>query len=830
MTEQHTPPVEAGDFTTTHWSVVLSSGDGSESVARQASPRMKRSIRMFPCLALATLAALQARGASFEVGPGQTYTNLAGVPWATLAPGDQVNIHYQPGGYHEVIQLSNSGASGAPILLSGIPDPVTGALPVLDGDRAFSAVSVPWRDVTDSTLGVLVVSRAANTPLGYLPSWIVIQNLHVQNADPGLWLTQSDGPTNSFAGSAAGIYVEYGQHITVTGCEISGCANGFFCGCADNSPFELSAEILVERCWIHDNGYPGEFSAGSINTEAQGLTLQYNLIGPLRPGADGDHITARSSGTVIRYNEIIVAPNGGAAFWIQQTRNAVGILDADPAYGQTYVYGNVFYNPPQSASTGLFYYDSLYVNGPPRNGTLYFYNNTVVNHADQSARYGVGLFALPTLADEAQWGMHDTVDCRNNIFAALPATPGANPSLITLLSSDDSNLVLGTNWFSPGFQWISLPWLSTNFFGTLTGSNATLVGPQLDPGFTDVGATNFVPRSGSPAIDAAGPQAQTVAAGTNAVFFTYAYPTGSAIRVINGLAADLGAFEGVSTNTAGQLHSLTVNHGLGGGAFGAAVVVPLLANPPPAGQVFANWSGFAVDNGTNLGTTLTMPATDVAVTAVYTNAPPPIYYTLTVSNGFGSGAYVAGSFVTISVGNLPSGTAFAGWSGFPVFSPYSPSTELAMPASNLTVTATFTNVPAALLFPLTVVNGSGGGSYVAGATITITAVTPGPGQAFAGWTGYGVADDSALSTTLVMPSAPVTVAATYVSTRPLPSALPRPVTSHPHLWITTNDVPRLRQWAIGSNPIYQQGFLPLLQKCLTDYETQFFPGGAANAS
>jgi hypothetical protein len=36
--------------------------------------------------------------ASYEVGPGQTFTNLAGVPWTSLAPGDTVNIHYQSGG------------------------------------------------------------------------------------------------------------------------------------------------------------------------------------------------------------------------------------------------------------------------------------------------------------------------------------------------------------------------------------------------------------------------------------------------------------------------------------------------------------------------------------------------------------------------------------------------------------------------------------------------------------------------------------------------------------------------------------------------------------
>lgn len=40
---------------------------------------------------------------TFEVGPGLTYTNLGSVPWMSLNPGDTVNIHYKPGGYHEII-------------------------------------------------------------------------------------------------------------------------------------------------------------------------------------------------------------------------------------------------------------------------------------------------------------------------------------------------------------------------------------------------------------------------------------------------------------------------------------------------------------------------------------------------------------------------------------------------------------------------------------------------------------------------------------------------------------------------------------------------------
>jgi hypothetical protein len=64
-------------------------------------------------------------------------------------------------------------------------------------------------------------------------------------------------------------------------------------------------------------------------------------------------------------------------------------------------------------------------------------------------------------------------------------------------------------------------------------------------------------------------------------------------------------------------------------------------------------------------------------------------------------------------------------------------------------------------YALTVVNGSGSGSYTAGATVTISAATPPAGQVFDRWTGVTVANALAVQTTLSMPSAATTVTATF---------------------------------------------------------------------
>jgi hypothetical protein len=210
--------------------------------------------------------------------------------------------------------------------------------------------------------------------------------------------------------------------------------------------------------------------------------------------------------------------------------------------------------------------------------------------------------------------------------------------------------------------------------------------------------------------------------------------------------------------------------------------------------------------------------------------PPAITkYTLTVVKGTGSGTFAAGASVTISANPAPAGQVFKSWTGATFANPVAPTTTLVMPATNLTVTATYTSAPPPVTqYTLTVVNGSGSGTFSAGTTATISANTPPTGQVFKGWLGATVTDPLSASTTLIMPAANVTVTATYGTSAPPPTTIPQPVTGHPRLWITAGDVPKFRSWATSSNPLYQQGLLPLLNKAVADYNSQFFPGGVAN--
>ena len=208
--------------------------------------------------------------------------------------------------------------------------------------------------------------------------------------------------------------------------------------------------------------------------------------------------------------------------------------------------------------------------------------------------------------------------------------------------------------------------------------------------------------------------------------------------------------------------TLTVQNGSGSGSYAAGTIVPIVAAPAPTGQQFSTWTGSsAIANPVSASTTITMPAANTTITATYAAIPPPTF-SLTVVNGTGTGAYTAGTVVTISANAAPGGQQFAGWTGFTVANPTSSTTTLVMPATAVTVTATYVATPPPT-FTLTVVNGTGSGSYGQGTVVSISANAAPAGQVFSKWTGATVANPTAASTTLTMPGSNTTVTATYVA-------------------------------------------------------------------
>lgn len=113
---------------------------------------------------------------------------------------------------------------------------------------------------------------------------------------------------------------------------------------------------------------------------------------------------------------------------------------------------------------------------------------------------------------------------------------------------------------------------------------------------------------------------------------------------------------------------------------------------------------------------IVMGTEDVVYHAYYRDR---LSYTLTVNNGSGSGTYKERQSVSISANSVPEGYNWSSWSGnwYSIGSRYSMNTSIVMPSSDCTVTANYTPIDTRPSHTLTVINGSGSGTYKEGTTI-----------------------------------------------------------------------------------------------------------------
>lgn len=129
-------------------------------------------------------------------------------------------------------------------------------------------------------------------------------------------------------------------------------------------------------------------------------------------------------------------------------------------------------------------------------------------------------------------------------------------------------------------------------------------------------------------------------------------------------------------------------------------------------------------------------------------------------------------------------------------------------------------------YPVNVINGTGGGQFAPGAAVTITAGAPPAGQWFKSWSGNVALQNSFTpSVTFTMPANSVTMTANFYT----PPVVPQPVAGHPRLWINQSDLAALRARAKPQNPTYQS-LLTVLNTCLANYNTKYYPGGSPAAN
>ncbi|SLM28453.1 exported hypothetical protein [Desulfamplus magnetovallimortis] len=214
-----------------------------------------------------------------------------------------------------------------------------------------------------------------------------------------------------------------------------------------------------------------------------------------------------------------------------------------------------------------------------------------------------------------------------------------------------------------------------------------------------------------------------------------------------------------------ELFTLTVTDGSGSGEYEAGEIVSISANPAPEDMIFDGWTGdiASIDNPELANTTLTMPDGDISIAASYIEKPIELF-TLTVTDGTGSGEYEAGEVVSISANPAPEDMIFNGWAGdiSTISNAELANTTLTMPDGDISISASYVEKPLEL-FTLTVTDGTGSGEYEAGDVVSISANPAPEGMMFDGWTGQtgNIANAELASTTLTMPDFDVSIAASY---------------------------------------------------------------------
>jgi hypothetical protein len=453
---------------------------------------------------LLLLAPFAATATVYDVGPGQPLASIGAAPWATLAPGDVVRIHWRVAPYQEKWVIGRSGTAEAPIVVQGVLGP-NGERPIVSGDGAVTPAPLNfWNEAR----GVIKVG-GSNAPDSELAAHVVIENLDVRSAHESYSFTNDAGGVESYAQNAAAIFVEAAQDLTIRNCVISDSGNGLFVAASDGA----TRDIHIEKNWIVGNGNDGSIYEHNTYTAAIGIVYEGNRFGPLRPGAGGNNLKDRSAGLVVRYN------------WIEGGNRQLDLVDAedsdvivnDPSYGETFVYGNVLIEPDGAGNRQIVHYggdsglEDIY-----RKGILHFFHNTVI-----STRVGrTSLLRLSTNDESA--------DVRNNVI--WTADDGDQLELLTEFGA----LTFTQNWVKPGWS---------GAFGGRGGTISAFANVEAnEPYFVDAANQDFRLQALSGAFDAAGALDPDVLP-EHAVTRQYVEHQDTEPRFASGAASDLGAFE-----------------------------------------------------------------------------------------------------------------------------------------------------------------------------------------------------------------------------------------------------------------------------------------------
>lgn len=356
-------------------------------------------------------------GQTYNVGPGQAYTELHQLPWNAMAAGDVVNVFHRPQPYAARIGLRVQATADRPFYLHGVADPTTCERPVLTGegarpsdDQQANRFGAPLEG-----LGLVAITRGpTDVEETHRASWIVIENLRFQNVGADYRYRRYDGSLQAYNAFSAAIYAVRVAHLTVRNCEFVRTAIGVFTNSRGQHALDHSADVRLIRNRFEANGHVGSDTIHSTYVQARRALYEGNDMPQLRPGARGSTLKDRSSATVVRFNRIVA--NARALDLVETEEEYVAAVQRDPLYAHAWVYGNLIVNDfdqPNGASVNMVHFGYDNTAERARTGTLHYYGNTLVLAGPQSKAWYAQVFQLSRTSPAPE------VRAWNNLFANL---------------------------------------------------------------------------------------------------------------------------------------------------------------------------------------------------------------------------------------------------------------------------------------------------------------------------------------------------------------------------------------------------------------------------
>jgi len=470
--------------------------------------------------------------ATYNVGPGQTYTELTNVPWLSLQAGDVVNIFYRPTPYRTKFGLRAQGTAEAPVYVNGVTDASCNR-PVISGDGAVTATDSARGHFGDDIQanGLIQIYRLPEDDRDtFTPQYITIQNLKVTYAQAGKTFKGNAGNVLPYDPAASGIYAIRVAHLTVENCEVTENGNGIFTNTRGLSPDDFSSYVIIRRNRIYLNGNANRSTEHGLYLQAYRTLVEGNFIGQDRGGSS---YKDRSSGTVVRYNKILASARALDLVETEEEYNQ--ILQLDPIYHHAWVYGNVIindYNAPLGNSARPIHWGHDNNGSRARTGTLFFYGNTYINKSRYSQYNYVNVFQIGA-NDDGVVSADTRVEASGNIFWN---DDGSTDWYFLANRTNGKIDFRGVNYVPAGWNTAERASVRVNVAGSNIGGG--------NPGLA---TADHVPNAGSAVLNKGILGASFTPLGATAanllVEGIFTEPMGITARPVVGGALDLGALE-----------------------------------------------------------------------------------------------------------------------------------------------------------------------------------------------------------------------------------------------------------------------------------------------